>query len=464
MQKMLDEILKDWIKSDLKGDLVLDEQAMLDTPGQAKLVAQALSMVPSFPLASDEYVLNESLEELIYLAPRTEKAYGAAVEFILPQIRRLVDDALARAESEIVDAELLVLAVKALIESEQDKADVKRLLDVIQVKNSVLKSALHEANGWYEIFGVFDIENPYTVFFYEQVGKSLPDGFCAKALLDVSNDFWMEHGQNHLITEVELKHPYDHRSGVKTLESWINAELTGDDSANQELLAGAESAVGALPFISTVDIEGLLKKAEVFPAMDVQIVAAWARIKRDPALALEASQRALALLIEASKDFKISEYVYGHLVDLGLQESMPKEALDRGFAAKAAMYSGLVNSWDYGLREPASFELIDERQLYWPALKKVCKVYLFAYGYMVEQDEDKELFAPYNFPHYGLVVEGQTPLSLVQATQGRSVEEVYALHCAWEMQDFSSPKVFYHQRDAHLAKGLTLLKKYNPGF
>lgn len=464
MHKSLDVILKEWISSDLQSDLVFDEQAMLDTPEQAKLVSQALSMVSSFPLANTDNLLNNALEELIYLAPATEKAYSAAVMFILPQLRRLVDDALARAESERVDADLLVLAVKALIESEQEQADVQRLLDVLRVKNSAFRSELCDASSWYDLFGVFDLENPYTQFFYKHVCEYLPQGFCSNALLDVSNNFWMDHGQSRLVTAVKLKHPYDCVQGVRILESLITAEVSSDDVERQELLANVESAVGALPFIHSVDVEPLLKAAEAFNETDVCIVTAWARIKRDAHLVSDASQQALAYLVGASQDFKISCYVQGRLSDLGLESYIPKEVLDGAFAAKAAMYSGLMNSWEYSLREPTSFELIDERELYWPALKKVCKVYLFAYSYMGEQEEDKELFAQYSFPHYGLVVQGQEPLSLVQVTQGCSIEDVYALHCAWEMQDFSSPKVFYHQRDAHLAKGLALLKKYNPEF
>lgn len=464
MHKTLDVILKEWISSDLKADLVFDEQAMLDTPEQAMLVSQALSMVPSFPLAHTDNLLNNALEELIYLAPATEKAFSAAVKFVLPQIRRLVDDALTRAESEIVDASLLVLAVKALVESEQDQADVQRLLDVMRVKNSALRSELHEVSSWYELFGVFDLENPYTQFFYEHVCEYLPQGFCTNALLDVSNNFWMEHGQSRLVTSARLKHPYDCIQGIRILESLINVELNGDDVERQDLLADVESAVGALPFICSVDVEPLLKRAEAFNETDVRIVAAWARIKRDPQLASDASQQALAYLVAASKDFKISCYVQARLADLGLESYKPEETLDGAFAAKAAMYSGLINSWEYNLYEPTSFELIDERELYWPALKKICKVYLFAYSYTGIHEDDKEFFTQYNFPHYGLVVQGQEPLSLVQVTQGCNIKDVYALHCAWEMKEFSSSKVFYHQREAHLAKGLALLKKYNPEF
>ncbi len=102
---------------------------------------------------------------------------------------------------------------------------------------------------------------------------------------------------------------------------------------------------------------------------------------------------------------------------------------------------------------PDAIELYDTRELYWPPTEDKRQVWLFKYTY--NDDDDGE-------PEDGVGMVGSVTFALFDdSTSELSPEDIYGIHCCWELQmseDSSAPE------DCDPATGCAILARHNDGF
>jgi hypothetical protein len=237
--------------------------------------------------------------------------------------------------------------------------------------------------------------------------EQLPPGFLAKALLDMANTLAREHGVAF--------HPFDSTQGRELLRAF----LTDKDP---EHFSYAHSATASLPFLP--DSGEFLALAQEHPDVVVRMEAAWAAAWRGDALAL-------ARLQEWSKDPKTRGRAVIYLKELGSQPAPVKEEERPLLDAMTEMSQWLEHPMEFG-RAPDHLELYDHRRLFWPPTNDERDVWLFRYRY--EGDTPEE----------GVGMVGSVTFALFgEATAALPPEDIYALHCVWELQqkgDKRAPK------------------------
>jgi hypothetical protein len=120
-----------------------------------------------------------------------------------------------------------------------------------------------------------------------------------------------------------------------------------------------------------------------------------------------------------------------YLTELDREEAIPTGAAEPTFSAEAELCDWLSHPHEYG-RPPESIRLVDTRRLHWPPTKDERQVWLFEYIY-----PDAE--APHPAKAVGMV--GAITFSLFGETNPeQDPEDVYALHCCWELEVAKDPR------------------------
>ncbi|WNG34506.1 HEAT repeat domain-containing protein [Archangium violaceum] len=239
--------------------------------------------------------------------------------------------------------------------------------------------------------------------------EPLPPGFIAVALLDMANTLAREHGVT--------SHPFDTARGRELLQAFLSDE-------DPDHYGYAHSAAASLPFLT--DSRELFTVAQEHPDVAVRMEAAWAAASRGDALAL-------ARLQDWSKDPKTRKRAMTYLKELGSPPApVPEEELPR-LDAMAEMSQWLEHPSEFG-RAPDHLEVYDHRRLFWPPTNDERDVWLLRYRYDDEEGTSEE----------GVGMVGSVTFALFgEATAGMPPEDIYALHCVWELQqegDKRAPK------------------------
>jgi hypothetical protein len=241
------------------------------------------------------------------------------------------------------------------------------------------------------------------------LGEPLPPGFIAVALLDLANTLAREHGVT--------SHPFDTAQGRELLRAF----LTDKDP---EHFSYAHSAAASLPFLT--DSREFFTLAQEHPDVAIRMEAAWAAARGGDALAL-------ARLQDWSRDPKTRKRAMRYLKELGSPPApVPEEERPR-LDAMAEMSQWLEHPSEFG-RAPDQLEVYDHRRLFWPPTKDERDVWLFRYRYDDEEGEPEE----------GVGMVGSDTFALFgETTADLPPEDIYALHCVWELQqrgDKRAPK------------------------
>ncbi|HEY0092754.1 MAG TPA: hypothetical protein VGB96_00455, partial [Archangium sp.] len=239
--------------------------------------------------------------------------------------------------------------------------------------------------------------------------EPLPPRFIAMALLDMANTLAREHGVT--------SHPFDTAQGRELLRAF----LTDKDPDH---FSYAHSAAASLPFLT--DSREFFTLAQEHPDVAVRMEAAWAAAWGGDALAV-------ARLQDWSKDPKTRKRAVTYLKELGHQSApLPKEERLR-LDAMAEMSDWLEHPSEFG-RPPDQLEVYDHRRLFWPPTKDERDVWLFRYRYEEEEGEPEE----------GVGMVGSVTFALFgETTAEMPPEDIYALHCVWELHqegDKRAPK------------------------
>jgi hypothetical protein len=269
---------------------------------------------------------------------------------------------------------------------------------------------LRDGYLWSVIFEQLGDQDPFIPELVERLSDPLPDGFVSIAFLD-----WI----NRLAREERLTgHPFDCQQGVQKLRTWLRC-------SNQDEFSFAHSSAAALPFISEPLREQLLALAMDHPDSAVQMEAAWASARLG-------SDSGLRFLIRLCLDRNYSTTACAYLEELGRDDLIPEAANEPNFRAMADMCDWLAHPQEFG-RPPDEIELYDTRELFWPPTNDVRQLWLFKYRFIAEENGESD--------DWGLGLYGSATFSLFDETNSEMApEDVYALHCCWELEANNDPR------------------------
>lgn len=145
-----------------------------------------------------------------------------------------------------------------------------------------------------------------------------------------------------------------------------------------------------------------------------------------------------------------SAVAVAYLRELGRSDLIPAVATEPDFAACAEMCGWLTHPMEFG-KPPTEIVLFDTRELHWPPTRDRRRVWLFRYRYEREGEVDE-----------GLGMVGSVTFALFgETTVDKSAEEVYGLHCAWELQNNKDERA---PEDRSAWAGMEILARDNAGF
>ena len=351
---------------------------------------------------------------------KSREAFEVLRDQGLPTLRLCVSDALAGNNAKESDLEF-ILKVLAMYQQAED----------VELIASAARKAGEEAGYmWSVILGQFDAEHACSRLLVDALRDPLPKGFLGIAYLDMANGL--------VIGGVVDRHPFDTEDGHGRLMEWLSDQ-------NTDHISYAHSATVAIPFVAADHRDALFQLALAHPAAQVRMEAAWAQAK----LGDEAGTKRLR---ELCLDPSFSATAQRYLTELGHEDWIPESALEANFRAIAEMANWLTHPSEMG-RPPDSIELFDTRELHWPPTNDTRRLWLVKYTYQKEGD---------SAPDVGVGMVGSVTFALFgEATADLSAEDLYGLHCAWELEcnrDERAPAKRTPQ------SGRLLLAQHNPGF
>jgi hypothetical protein len=179
----------------------------------------------------------------------------------------------------------------------------------------------------------------------------------------------------------------------------------------------------------------------------VQLEAAWASAKIG-------SRAGVEVLSRACQDVKTSAVAVAYLEELGELNAIPARAKDPDFAAVAEMCRWLAHPMEFG-RPPDEAGLFDSRTLFWPPANEPRRLRLVRYCYRGT--------GPDGADEVGVGLVGSITFALFgETSSGMPPEDVYALHCCWELEVEGDPRA---PAERTAAAGRELLRRAgNAGF
>jgi hypothetical protein len=354
----------------------------------------------------------------------TKEAYTVLNERGLPGLRAIFDALLN--ESHVEERQVDLLFLTKIFTLYLDEVDIPRIAAAAR------SPSLCDGFLWSVIFQSIHDEHPLRPELLEALREPLPSGFAAAAYLDFANT---------LAREGPLDHPFDSAHGHAMLESWLRDPTIDSHSF-------AHSAAAALPFLSDPPRSRLLALALDHPATHVQLEAGWASAKLG-------SRAGIDYLARACLDPRTSAAAVAYLEELGELNAIPAKAKNPDFAAVAEMCRWLAHPMEYG-RPPDEAELYDARTLKWPpAGDTPTPLWLVKYRYRAAEPDSQD--------DIGVGLVGSITFALFGETSADlPPEDIYSLHCCWELEIENHPRAPVHRT---VAAGRDLLRQSgNPGF
>ncbi len=403
----------------------------VDGAAEAELLVQVLARFPVSVAKRERAVsaLDTVLEWCHAAEGRRAKRVleRGAPAHLLRIFDALIED--AAEDAELFHALMQGVAAMALFEMQEG---VSRMLRASQIEDQWGNL------GWHAVYVnvVPKKKHAWVGALVEGLKADIPGGMIGILFLDLCS---LQASVKQL-----REHPFNSRLGVQRMTSWLKQE-------NGAQVSFAESVCLSLHFLSESDRAQLLKIADESPEPHVRIAAAKARIDLDDESGFET-------LREIGNDPRYALGIIRYLMENQAPiERFPERLTAPGFKsflAKAELCEWLAHPNEFG-RPPQKIRKMDSRKIYWPPSDEMRRVYLFRYEYPPRDGKKK--------PTIGVgMVGGATTFSLFgEVTEDMEPEEMYALHCAWElefMQDKRAPK------KRTVRAGLRILGDYNEGF
>jgi hypothetical protein len=255
----------------------------------------------------------------------------------------------------------------------------------------------------------------------------LPTDFAAIAYLDFANAC-ARSGRL-------ASHPFNTEHGLSMLQAWL---------MDEENASYGHSAAASIPFLSQEARDKIQSLAHRHPDDGVRLEAAWAAAKCGEAGGYQTLEAACKLPQQA---FVAIQY----LTELGAEGRIPLHARSEDFRAMSAMCEWLSHPMEFG-RPPKEIRQIDTRELFWPPTNDRRRLWVFLYEYPPANCKTE--------PDLGYGMVGSCTFALFgESTSNLSINQVYGLHCAWELEKNHDPRAPQKRTpDA----GILILKEYNP--
>jgi hypothetical protein len=384
------------------GDLAEALLALGDYPiatrEDAECVCEALERFPLRGPVGGEYRITSPLHALLSLFQdaATEEAAEVFAERGVPELCRVFDESLETLEDDAdVDALMFLLKILAMYRTYEG---------TLRVVAAARRPFRPDRFMWSVILGQYDKEHPHWRALCDQLRDPLPEGFLAVAYLDMAN--------NLAIGGALTCHPFDTPAGVAQLAAWLT-------NLSPEEFSYAHSAAASLPFISPPARDALVSLAMDHPDTAVQMEAAWASARLG-------SEGGIKVLARYARDPRYSRVACQYLEELDRIEAIPRCALEEDFRAMAEMCHWLAHPNEFG-RPPDDIEVYDRRELYWPPTGDRRRLWLLKYRYRAEEAQAED--------EVGVGMVGSITFALFgEVTPDLSPEDVYALHCCWELE------------------------------
>lgn len=419
----LEKGLDTWTKTGGSLSDVLGEHAYqaVRSSSEAKAVGSALDALSSRRYRNESDRAPSSLQTLtaFFQNVDSEEAFDVFATDGLPRLRTWVRE-LGSANNIDEDDVLFIMKILAMYQQRQD---------VDLIANAALAPLKADGFLWSIILGQFGPEHPFANDMIDALRDPLPTGFILVSYLDMANALAIAGKLN--------RHPFDSDGGRSQLETWLRAE-------DEESYSYAHSATAALPFIDRPAREPLLRLAYEHPSYLVRMEAAWAHAKSgDP--------EGLARLSELCLDPRFSHTAQQYLSELGHTGKIPAKAREAGFQAVAELANWLAHPSEFG-RPPDRIDLFDTRELFWPPTNDTRQLSLVKYEFDDESGETE----------IGVGMVGSVTFALFgEATADLSAEDIYSLHCCWELEMDGDPRA---PKERTPTAGRKILAYHNPGF
>jgi len=399
------------------------ENAPVKTAAEAEAVVAALVRLRTEPKRMAEQRTISPLFELTALFQQADgkQAIDVLRKRGLPELRPWVRYALddKKVAAQLVDDGPFILKILAAF-GETD--DMKLLAEAARNLKGV-------DDRWSMIFGSLDEERPDTVALIDALREPLPEGFCRVAYLDLANIV-------ALAGRLE-RHPFNTPAGREQIAAWL-----ADPDPNH--FSYAKSGAAALAFVDAAARTKLLPAAEAHTDGLVRLEAAWARARGGDAAGI-------AKLAEMAGDPRYAFEAREYLVELKRADAVPKIVDDKNFQALAKFSDWIAHPQEVG-RVPDKLELLDTRELFWPPTGDRRRVWLVKYAFDKRPDQDAQS---------GVGMVGSVTFALFDANDRLSPEDVYGLHCSWELELAGDPRA---PKERTAAAGRKLLAEKNKGF
>jgi hypothetical protein len=319
----------------------------------------------------------------------------------VPAVTRIFDGGLGTIRADLL---MFVLKVLGLYQSEEAAARVARV---------AREEGWRDHPLWPVFFATFESPHPRRRQLAEALREPLPGGRAGAAFLEFATG--MARGGELVF------HPFDSDQGRAMLREWLGPGA-GDDRA--------VPAAAALAHVGGPDRDELLKSAMGHGSSRVRLEAAYAaaRLGRDEGVA-----RLAALSLDVARSVAAREY----LEELGRGDAVPMAAREPNFEAAAHLVDWLAHPLEYG-RPPDELEALDSRELLWPPVNDLRRVWLFRYKYRELEPAGDHGDRP---PAEGVGMVGSITAALHgQTGPGMDPVDLYALHCCWELMVEGDPR------------------------
>jgi len=384
------------------------------TRADALAVADALSTLPPLLARENRQTGIEVLTTLLQLPVdlRSPPVFLIYAQRVVPQLYAIFDQGLSGPGT---DAALFGMLTLFLRLESYDGAQ-----RVIAAASRKLATDSYE---WSQVLSVLQPGHPQRFYVAEKLRSPLPEGFLGVAYLDLVNALARE-GQFE-------QHPFDTGPGTLKLWDWLA-------SPDPSRFSWAESAAHALPFLSSPKREQFLQRALQHPAPEVRFAAVWAG-------AFLGLPEAVGWLQEFAKSPAYGKIVEEYAKELQLSEQVPvRFAADEEAQARLARW--LSRPSEFG-RPPDELELVETRELDWPATGDKRRLWLIRFRYRARFAGRTDFVrvgcvGSTTYCHYELALPEKTP------------QELWGIYLGWELQQRRDPRA---PDPNHLAAAAELL-------
>ncbi len=418
-QTKLEECLINWKNNggDLKEQLYSLEENEYNVISERE-AEFIISLIDEIDLKKDTFV-SENIYAIATLFPQvqTKEVYQFLHDNGIIKLIELYDKIKS---DEDIDKTTMLFLLKIFAMYESDDG-AERVIDAVK---SNIES---DSYMWSMIFNQYREGHMYAKKILEELKDIIPDKFAGIAFLDFVNAIAINQG-------IE-EHPFNSSKGYIKLKGWLSSD-------NEEEYSYAHSSAAALPFIDEPNRTELLNVAINHKSMDVKMEAAWAMVK-------SGKNEGLDFLIEVSKDVRYSTQAIAYIKELGYENKLFEIEVEEDFYEKAEMCNWLSHPNEFGF-PPDEIEVYDKRRIFWPPTNDERDLFLFKYKY--EYSNDSGIGMVGGSSTFALFGENFTYLT---------PEEVYGLHCCWELEMNGDTRAPLERNSEN---GIKILKEYNKEF